>query len=55
MKLEDYDWQEKPFTSLNRVLNIVIPTLRNQGADKEEIKEIVNERVDQFYKEEVDA
>lgn len=48
---EDYDWQDKPQYSFTRILNIVIPTLRNKGIEKEEVEAVFSEKLEQFYSE----
>lgn len=46
---EDYNWQDKPQYSFTRILNKVIPTLRNKGVEKEEVEAVFSEKLDQFY------
>jgi predicted metal-dependent phosphotriesterase family hydrolase len=49
---DDYDWEGKPQYSFTRVLNVIIPTLRNKGVEKEEVEAVFSEKLDQFYSEE---
>lgn len=46
---EDYEWEEEPQFSFTRILNVVIPTLRNKGVTKEEVEAVFSEKLEQFY------